>query len=70
MENKGNLVEDKSILTSISESSAENISHASYITTYTLEDIWDGNSMHPNINTRYSGLKILDRIKQAQSECK
>ena len=35
-----------------------------------LEDIWDGNYVHQNINARYSRLKICDRIRKTQSEWK
>ena len=40
------------------------------IPTDALEDIWDGNNVHPNINARYSRLKIRDRIRKPQSEWK
>ena len=35
-----------------------------------LKDIWDENYVHPNINSIDDRLKILDRIRQTQSEWK
>ena len=70
LENKHNLVEEKIILSSIYESPEDNNSDDESISMDALKDIQDGNHVHPNINTRYSRLKIPDHIRQAQSECK
>ena len=69
MENECNVVEDESILDSIDESYTDNYSDG-YISTKALEDIWDGNYVHPYINARDSRFRICDRIRQAQSEWK
>ena len=34
-----------------------------------LEDIWGGNYTHLDIKARYSRLKIIDCIRQTQTEC-
>ena len=33
-------------------------------------NIWDGIYIHPNIDARYAGLKIRDRIRQTKNEWK
>ena len=40
------------------------------VSTEMLEDIRDGSQSHPNVNSRESSYKIIDRIKQRQSERK
>ena len=40
------------------------------ISTEILEDIRDGSQSHPDVNRRESRYKILDSIKQRQSEWK
>ena len=57
-------------MASIDESYADDNSDEGSISTNALEDIQDGSHVHPDINTRDARLKISDRIKQAQSECK
>ena len=54
----------------INESYAENNSNEESISMNDLEDIRDGNYVHPNINARYARLKICDHIRQAHSEWK
>ena len=70
MENKCNLVEDESILDSIGESSTDDNSYGGSIITDDLEKFWDGNHVHPNINTRYNRLKMHDHIWRVQSKWK
>ena len=70
MENEHNLEEYESILASINDSSTNNDSDDGYISTNTLEEIWDGNYIHPDINKRYPRLKIRDHIRKAQGEWK
>ena len=70
LENKLNLVEDRSISVSIYESSAADNSAYEYLSTGALKDIWDGSYLHPNINARGVILKIHDHIRQAISEWK
>ena len=70
MENKRNVAEDDSISASIDESSTDYDSDDGYIYMNALEEIWDENHVHPDINARYARLKICDRIRQAQSEWK
>ena len=70
MEYERNTAEDESILGSIDESSTDDDYDGGYISTNVLEDIRDGNHIHPDINARDYILKIHDPIKQAQSECK
>ena len=51
---------------SIDESSPENESDDAYISMNTIEGIWDGNYVYPDINTRYARLKyvtVLDKRK-------
>ena len=69
-ENKRNVAEYESILTSIDESSTDDDSDDGYISTNTLEDIRNVNYLHPGINTRYARLKIHERIRQTQGEWK
>ena len=38
--------------------------------TNAIKDIWNGSKIHPDINARYSRLKILDRIRQTQGDWK
>ena len=64
MENKCNLVEDISILTSIDETSADNNSNVESINTNAIYDIQDRSEVHPNISVRYARLKTRDRIRQ------
>ena len=67
MENELNLVEENSsILASIDELDAEDKSYDESICTYALEETWDGNYVHLNINTIDARLKIRHRIRQAQ----
>ena len=70
VENKRNVAEDDSISASIDESSTDYDSDDGYICMNALEEIWDENYVHPDINARYARLKIRDRIRQAQSEWK
>ena len=49
-------------------SSADNNSDDGSISMYTIDSIWDGSYVHPNVNTRYARLKMHDCIRQAQSE--
>ena len=70
VENKHSVGEDESILDSIDESSTENNYDDISISTNALKGMWDGNYIHPDIIARSSGLKIRDRIRQAQSKRK
>ena len=56
--------EDESILASIDYSSTDNDYDDGSISTNYLEDIRGGSQIHPELNTRYSRLKIRDCIKQ------
>ena len=70
MENECNLVEDKSILASIDESSADNNSDEEYKSTDDIKKIWYGTYVNTNNNARDARLKICEHIRQAQSEWK
>ena len=48
----------------------ENDSDDGSISTNALDEIHYGIYLHPYVKGRYSILKILDNIKQAQIECK
>ena len=58
MENEQNVAEDESILASIDESSSYDDSDEGYISMNSLEDIPDGNYVHPDINARDDRFKI------------
>ena len=62
--------EDESVLTSIENSSADDNYDNKSISKNSLEDIWDGNYVHPCINARNSRLKIRDRIRLAYIQWK
>ena len=66
MVNERNVVEDRYISASIDESYIDDNSDYRYISMNALEDIRDGNYVHPDINARYSRLKIFKRIRRAQ----
>ena len=53
-----NVAEDESILASIDESSSYDDSDEGYISMNSLEDIPDGNYVHPDINARDDRFKI------------
>ena len=55
-------------MASIDESSTENDSNEVSISKNTSEGIRYGNHVHSDINTRYTILKIRDRIRQVKSE--
>ena len=67
VENECNVVEYESILASIDELSKDDGSDDGSISMNTLGEIWGGNYVHPDINTRDARLKIRDRIMQVQS---
>ena len=52
VENELNGAEDESILASIYESSTYDDFDYGSISTNAIEDIWDGNYVHPEINAR------------------
>ena len=68
MENERNVAEDESILASIDESFTYDGSYERSISMNDLEEIWNGNYVHPEINEIYARLKINDSINQAQNE--
>ena len=71
VENKRNVAEDESsILASIDEPYTEYDSDFGSIIESALEEILDGNYVHPDINSRDSGSKIRDCIRQKKSNCK
>ena len=55
---------------SIDDSYSDDNSDDEYISMDGIKGIWYGNYAHPNINARYSRLKICDRIRQVKSEWK
>ena len=55
-------------MASFDESYADNNSDEKYISTNNIEEIWDGNYVHPDINSIYAILKIRGHIRQAQSD--
>ena len=57
-------------MASIDESYIYDDSDGISISMNALEDIRDGSQIQPDLNTRYSRLKISDRIKQTQNEWK
>ena len=57
-------------MSSIVESYTENESDDGSISTNSIEDIWDGSKIYPEINARDSRLKIGHRIRKTQNECK
>ena len=57
-------------MASIDESSTDIDSDDKSISTNALDDIQYGSQIHPDINTRYSILKIRDSIKQMKNEWK
>ena len=65
MENEPNVAEYGSILASIDESYTDDDSDDLSISTNDLEDIWDGNYVHPGINERDARLKIRYHIRQS-----
>ena len=65
-----NVEECESVLASIDDSFTDNDYDDGYISKNSLGDIWYGIQIHPEINARYSRLKIHDRIKQTQNEFK
>ena len=68
MENERNVAaEYESILASSDESSKYNDYNDVSLCRNALKDIRDGNYVHPDINERDTKLKILVRIRQAQS---
>ena len=52
------------------ESSADNNDDDKSTSIDDLENMWEGNRKHPNINARDIRLKICDRIRQTKSEWK
>ena len=64
LQNEISLEEGDSILASIDESFAHDNSDDKSIRMGDIDYIWDLNYLHPNINTRYDRLKILDHIIQ------
>ena len=62
MWNEQDVAEYKSILDSVDDSSTDNYPDDRSISTNAIEDIWDGNYVHPDINTRDAILKILDLL--------
>ena len=52
---------------SIDESSTYNNSYDGSISTNSIKDVMDGNHVYPDVNARYSRLKIYDHINQAQN---
>ena len=57
-------------MASIDESTADNESDDGYISMNTIKEIWYGNKMHLELNTRDARLKISDFIKQTKNERK
>ena len=68
--NKRNTEEDESISSSIDESSTYYGSDDGAISMNALGGIRGGSQIHPEINVRYSRLKIHDYIRQAQDKWK
>ena len=66
-ENEWNAEEDESIFPSTDELSTENDSDDGYISTNVLEDIWDENQIHPEINARDDRLKMHDHIRKTKN---
>ena len=64
MWNEQDVAEYKSILDSVDDSPIDGDSYDGYISTNDLEYIRDGIQIRPDINARYSRLKIRDRIRQ------
>ena len=60
LENERNLVEDESFLASIDESYSDYNPGNEYICKINIEDIRNGNHVHPNINGRDSILRMHD----------
>ena len=54
-------------MASIDDLSIYDDSDDRYISTNSIEDIWYGNQIHPELNTRDDRLKIRDCIKQTKS---
>ena len=52
---------------SIDESYAKDNSDDGSISKNSIEDIWDGKHLHPNINARDDRLMISDQINKYQS---
>ena len=57
-------------MASIDESYSDDDSDDGSISTNNLEDIRDGSQIHQELNSRDDILKICDRIKQTNCECK
>ena len=70
LENNRNAEENKSISAPIDESSTDNEYNGGSISTSTIEDIQNGNKIHPELNARDARLKISECIKQMQNEWK
>ena len=70
MENEHNVAEDEPISSLIDDSYIEYDSYDGYISTNSIEEIWDGNYVHPDINARDARLKISNRIRKTQREWK